>query len=180
MRFVIYFLLKASQISENLCSLQYDIRHWSTSTKPQVVSSKEDTGFTHTGVETASISAYKGLCIKRLHSQIIRNFKRQTSERVSQTFWPSYTRNLISSYYVRIRLLQSPSVYTNTPIHTHINSHTFLNFTNSPHRPVLPAAEICRILKLILIYVRLGYVKLSRGWLFVLNTILKWNKICSS
>jgi hypothetical protein len=42
-------------------------------------------GFTKDGVESASISKYKDLCIEGLHSQSTRHFKRKTSERVSQT-----------------------------------------------------------------------------------------------
>jgi hypothetical protein len=57
-------------MSENFCCLQYDVRYRSISTEPHVVSSQEDAGFTHAGVESARISEYKHLFVKELHSQI--------------------------------------------------------------------------------------------------------------
>ena len=157
---------------EKLCCLQYDVRYWSTSTKPLVVSSQVAASFTQTSGDTAKISKFKDLCIEGLHSQSTHHFKRQTSERVSHNLWPSYTSHVISSYYVSRRIIASPHVYRNTLIHTHNNSHNVLTCRISLDKLVLPAAKFFLIVKLILIYESWSCVKLSTWHPVVLGIIL--------
>jgi len=87
---------------------------------------------------------------------------------------------VISSYYVSRRIMASPPVYRNTPIHANMKSHTVLNSRIGLGKLLLPAAEFCRLVKLFPIYKILGYVKLSSGYPVVLSIILKRNKICTS
>ena len=136
-------------------------------------------GFKNTGVEIARISKYKNLGVEKLHSQIIRHFK-LPSERISQTLWPSSICLVISSYYVSRRIMASPTVYRNTHIYAHMNSHTVPTCRIGLDKQVLPVAEFCCIVNLILIYEIWGYVKLSSGHSIVLSIILKWNTIYTS
>jgi hypothetical protein len=134
-------------------------------------------GFTQICVENAGISKYKDLCIQGLQTKITRHYRGQNSEQGSQTLWSSYSTQVIRSYSVSRRILPSPTVYRNTLIHTQINSHTVLTCTIGLHKPVLPAAEFCHIVKLNLINEIWGYGKLSSGHPVVLSIILKWRNI---
>ena len=69
--------------------------------------------------------------------------------------------------------MASSSVYRNTLIHAHMNSHAVLTCRIGLDKLVLPAAEFCRIVKLVLLYESLVYVKLSSGHSVVLSIILK-------
>ena len=81
---------------------------------------------------------------------VILNDKLQNESHKS--YLPSYNSHLISSYEVIRRILAPPLVYRNTLINVHINSHTVLTCNFGLHKLVLPAAEFCRIVKLILMY----------------------------
>jgi len=56
----VYSVKGLLNFGESFC-LQYDVGHWSTSTKQHGVSSQDAAGYTE--VETASICKYRDLCM---------------------------------------------------------------------------------------------------------------------